>query len=64
MKKVLVVYFTQTGQLNKAVKATLAPFENEKNIEIHYEQIKPKTAYPFPGRTCNSSMLFLSVCKE
>jgi len=48
MKKVLVIYFTQTGQLNKAVKATLAPFENEKNIEIHYEQIKPKTAYPFP----------------
>ena len=48
MKKILVIYFTQSGQLNKAVKATLAPFENNENFEIHYEHIKPKTAYPFP----------------
>lgn len=48
MKKVLVVYYTQTGQLNKAVKATLAPLENRNDVEIHYEQIKPKTSFPFP----------------
>ncbi len=48
MKKVLVIYFTQSGQLNKAVKATLSPFENRKDIEIHYEQLKPKSAFPFP----------------
>jgi len=48
MQKVLVVYFTQTGQLNKAVKATLAPLEGCDNVSIHYEQLKPKTPYPFP----------------
>ena len=47
-KKVLVIYFTQSGQLNKAVKATLGPLENDPEIEMEYEQIKPKTPYPFP----------------
>ncbi len=47
-KKVLVIYFTQTGQLNRAVKATLAPFENNSEVEIYYEEIKPKTPFPFP----------------
>lgn len=46
MKKVLVIYFTQSGQLNRAVKATLAPFQN--NVEVHYEQIKPLHPFPFP----------------
>jgi hypothetical protein len=48
MKKVLVVYYTQTGQLNQAVRATLAPLENQPGITIHYEQVKPVTAYPYP----------------
>jgi hypothetical protein len=48
MKKVLVVYYTQTGQLNKAVRATLAPLENQPDITVHYEQIRPITAYPYP----------------
>jgi hypothetical protein len=48
MQKVLVIYFTQSGQLNQAVKATLAPLENCDDVTIHYEQIKPKTPFPFP----------------
>jgi hypothetical protein len=48
MKKVLVVYFTQTGQLSSAVKATLQPLENDQQVEIHYEQIKPVKEYPYP----------------
>jgi hypothetical protein len=48
MKKILVIYFTQSGQLNKAVKATLAPFENAKDVEVHYEEIKPAKPFPFP----------------
>jgi hypothetical protein len=50
MKKVLVVYYTQTGQLNQAVRATMAPLENQPDITIHYEQIKPVTAYPYPWK--------------
>lgn len=48
MKKVLVVYFTQTGQLSSAVKATLSPLQNDPQVEIHYEQVKPKKAFPYP----------------
>lgn len=50
MKKVLVVYYTQTGQLNQAVRATLAPLENRSDVSIHYEQIKPVTPYPYPWK--------------
>jgi len=50
MKKVLVIYYTQTGQLSNALRATLAPFENQPDVKIQYEQIKPATAYPYPWR--------------
>lgn len=50
MKKVLVVYYTQTGQLNQAVRATLAPLENRRDVSIRYEQIKPVTPYPYPWK--------------
>lgn len=50
MKKVLVVYYTQSGQLNEAVRATLAPFENSADVSVHYENIKPVTPFPFPWR--------------
>ena len=48
MKKVLVVYYTQTGQLQSAVKATLAPLEKESSVAITYLQIQPKNAFPYP----------------
>lgn len=48
MKKVLVVYYTQTGQLSSAAKATLAPLESRNDISIHYEQLKPVTPFPYP----------------
>ena len=59
-KKVLVVYFTQTGQLNKAVRATLQPLENDEEVEIHYECVKPKKEYPYPW----SYMEFFDVFPE
>ncbi len=48
MKKVLVLYYTQSGQLNRAVKATLKNFENDPEISVQYEQIKPVVPFPFP----------------
>jgi hypothetical protein len=60
MKKVLVVYFTQTGQLSSAVKATLRSFEEDSNVEVYYEQIKPKKEFPFPW----SYMEFFDIFPE
>ncbi|HET6244612.1 MAG: dialkylresorcinol condensing enzyme DarA [Bacteroidetes bacterium] len=48
MKKVLVIYYTQSGQLNKALKATLKPLEDIAKVQLYYEQLKPKIPFPFP----------------
>lgn len=59
MKKILVVYYTQTGQLQNAVKSTLAPLE-QNSVSIDYLQIKPKKAYPYPW----SYMEFFDIFPE
>lgn len=48
MKKILVVYYTQTGQAKQALDATLKPFEENKNYQIDYLLIQPKKAFPYP----------------
>jgi len=48
MKKVLVLYYSQTGQLTNVVKSFAAPLEVDENIELIYQNIEPKTPYPFP----------------
>jgi len=60
MKKVLVIYYTQTGQLHKAVKSTLAPLEKDDTVSISYLHIKPATPYPFPW----SYMEFFDIFPE
>lgn len=59
MKKVLVVYYTQTGQLQNAVKSTLLPLEKD-GVSIEYLHIKPKKAYPYPW----SYMEFFDIFPE
>lgn len=48
MKKVLVVYYTQTGQAKQALDSVLKPFEENTNYEIDYLLIKPKNKFPYP----------------
>lgn len=48
MKKVLAVYFSQTGQLGRIVESVLAPFEASAEVEVHYERLQPAKPYPFP----------------
>ena len=48
MKNILVVYYTQTGQLDKAVRATLAPLQKDADIQVHYTLVHPTIAYPYP----------------
>jgi len=48
MKKVLVLYYSQTGQLTDVVKSFTAPLQADENIEVVYQNIEPKTPYPFP----------------
>jgi len=48
MKKILVVYYSQTGQLTQIIRNVLNPVEKFKDIEVEYENIAPVHDYPFP----------------
>ena len=50
MKKILVIYYTQTGQAKLAIDAVLKPFKNNPDYFIYYELIKPKAQLPFPWK--------------
>ena len=48
MKRVLVLYFSQTGQLRDIVRSTIAPLEASADIDVTLVELKPPTPYPFP----------------
>ena len=48
MKKILVVTFSQSGQLDKIVSNISNNFPD--NIEIHYEKLVPNPPFPFPWK--------------
>lgn len=50
MKKILVVYYTQSGQLRRILAALLRPLEASGKASITYEELRPKTAHPFPWK--------------
>ena len=50
MKKILVIYFTQTGQAKQAVDAVLKPLHNDADYSVHYELIQPKDPLPYPWK--------------
>ena len=47
-KKVLAVYFTQTGQLEDIVDRLTVPFTGDNNITIEKLRIYPEKEFPFP----------------
>ena len=46
MKKVLVITYSQSGQLDEIVGNILKPFGDD--VEIFYEKLIPVPDYPFP----------------
>lgn len=48
MKKILVISYSQTGQLNKVLTQMMRPLEEQTCYEIVYRTIKPTKDYPFP----------------
>lgn len=47
-KKVLLISYSQTGQLSDVVRSIMEPLEADKNINIIHKIIKPVKEYPFP----------------
>jgi len=47
-KKVLIIYYSQTGQLKEIAQSLVKPFESNHNYVIDYYNIKPEKEFPFP----------------
>lgn len=48
MKKILIVQFSQSGQLSEVLRQLSSPLAEADGISLRIETIKPKNAYPFP----------------
>ena len=48
MKRVLLVHFSQTGQLSRIARELTAPLACADDIELVVEELRPRTPYPFP----------------
>jgi hypothetical protein len=48
VKRVLVVGYSQTGQLTRIIDSILAPLRQSGAIEVHIETLRPRQPYPFP----------------
>ena len=51
-KKILVVYFSQSGQLQEIVENFAAPFSAEGN-QVEFYRVKMKKEFPFPWKSKN-----------
>lgn len=60
MKRVLVLYYTQSGQLLNILQSLLRPLSQQDDIHITYEAIQTVKPYPFPW----SVFSFLDVMPE
>jgi len=47
-KKILLISYSQTGQLSDVVRSTMGPLEADEEISIVHKIIKPVKKYPFP----------------
>ena len=50
MKNVLVIYYTQSGQLLEIAQNVAQELENSTNVSVSYHQIKPVEEYGFPWK--------------
>lgn len=48
IKRVLVLNYSQTGQLAEISSRIIAPLQQDKNIVVHVENLRPLRPYPFP----------------
>ncbi|MDO8990239.1 MAG: dialkylresorcinol condensing enzyme [Sideroxyarcus sp.] len=47
-KRVLVLNYSQTGQLTEITRRILAPLEQDGRIAVHVETLRPERPFPFP----------------
>lgn len=50
MNKILILYYSQSGQLTEIVKNFAKPFENSDKYSVHYANTAPVKEYGFPWK--------------
>jgi len=48
MKKVLVLYYSQSGQMRDVINNFIAPLQEDESILVDYKKISPVEKYPYP----------------
>jgi hypothetical protein len=48
VKRVLVISYSQTGQLAEISRRIIEPLQNDPAISVHVETLRPQIPYPFP----------------
>ena len=48
MRRVLIVHFSQTGQLDRLAQSVCGPLQQHGDIQLDYLQLQPVQPYPFP----------------
>src|SRR5512138_3283319 len=62
MKRILIIYYTQTGQLKEIIDSVVAPLKND--CQLFYEELKPVPAFPFPWSGKSFFQAFPESVKE
>lgn len=50
MKKVLILYYSQSGQLKNVLDNFIAPMQKDSTIRCDYKEIKPTKPFPYPWK--------------
>ncbi|WP_164109519.1 MULTISPECIES: flavodoxin family protein [Sphingobacterium] len=50
MKQVLVVYYSQSGQLEDIAKSIAQPFSDDEDVKLDFYEIRTVHSFPFPWR--------------
>ncbi|MCG3164691.1 MAG: hypothetical protein POELPBGB_00450 [Bacteroidia bacterium] len=48
MKKILVIHYSQTGQLTRVLDSILTPLKADASVSVACEELKPLKPFPFP----------------
>lgn len=47
-QRVLVVHYSQTGQLDRVARSLVSPLEQADGVAVDYLNVRPRQAFPFP----------------
>ncbi len=50
MKKVLILYYSQSGQLKNVLDHFIAPLQEDSTLQCEYKEIKPGKPFPYPWK--------------